>query len=112
MENVNIVKIAGKIAQIKDVWQGDKGKLIEVLLEFDDGKHALFNTWDTKLEEGFGVGASVQVVGGLEAKQGKTGDRYFQSVIAKKIIVVVAAPKKDALSEKSSSIQFEDDVPF
>jgi len=114
MKLINSVKIQGIVEHVEQKYRSEKVIINEVRLVVGRTQEADFYSVVTMFgnaveQDGFGVGAWVQVTGYLTAKEGKDG-RWFCNAMASKVTVVVAAP---VTHEKPAEAVFEDDdIPF
>jgi hypothetical protein len=103
LEYVNLVRILGEIAEINEVFRGDKGTVNEIILVV--GMHERFDRmaqvkcFGNLLEDQrIKPGAWVKISGECTAKIGKNG-KWWGEVTVRKIEVVKEAPEKSAKSD-------------
>jgi len=114
MKLINSVKLQGIVEHVEQKYRSENISIHEVRLIVartqETDFYSIVKMFGKHVEqEGFGVGAWVQVTGYLTANEGKDG-RWFGNATASKVTVVVAAP---VTHEKPAEAVFEDDdIPF
>lgn len=113
MDYENKLKIVGKVEEILEVWKGDKGSLYQVRLLAGELKGKDFFAIvkigeDLHAREGFGIGAQVEFLGRLTARQGRDG-RWWGEASCHHLKIISAAPKASASASKSND---DDMIPW
>lgn len=111
MELINKLQLAGRVEEYTETWRGDKGAwyAVRVMAGQYEGKEyfATFKASEEVLNvKGFGVGAMIEGVGGIQARQGKDG-RWWSDAVVRSIKVTKAAPE----APKPMTLD-DDEIPF